>query len=150
MIAPFLMPPVIGLLILLLLSVDGFAGNEGQRKDVQDCPSSPNCVSSLSKDSRHFIDPLHFKDSPDEAFKCLKQIVKDEKRSVIITEEKEYRHTEFRTVLGFVDDVEFSLDRENRVIHMRSASRVGYWDLGVNRRRLEDMKSRFLKECSKL
>jgi uncharacterized protein (DUF1499 family) len=150
MIAPFLMPPVLGLLLLLLLSVDGFAGNEGQRKDVQDCPSSPNCVSSLSKDYRHFIDPLHFKDSPDEAFERLKQIVKDEKRSTIIAEERDYVHAEFRTVLGFVDDVEFSLDRENRVVHMRSASKVGYWDLGVNRRRLEEIRSQFLKKCRKL
>jgi uncharacterized protein (DUF1499 family) len=149
MIPQFVLPPVAGLLILLLLSVDGFAGYERQRKDVQDCPSSPNCVSSLSKDSRHLIDPLHFKDSSDEAFECLKQIVKDEKRSTIITEERDYVHAEFRTLLGFVDDVEFSLDHENRVIHMRSASRVGYWDLGVNRRRLEEIRSKYLKKCSK-
>ena len=140
---------IVGLLILLFLSVDGFTGNEGQRKNLKDCPSSPNCVSSLSKDSPHLIDPLQFKDSPDEAFECLKQIVKDEKRSTIITEEGHYLHAEFRTLLGFVDDVEFCLDRENRVIHMRSASRVGYWDLGVNRGRLEGIRSKYLKKCSK-
>jgi uncharacterized protein (DUF1499 family) len=53
---------------------------------------------------------------------------------------------ESRTLLGFVDDVQFSPDRENRVVHMRSASRVGYRDLGVNRRRLEKMRSQFLKK----
>jgi uncharacterized protein (DUF1499 family) len=148
MIPQFVLPPVVGLLILLFLSVDGFTGNEGQRKNVQDCPSSPNCVSSLSKDSRHIIDPLQFKDSPDEVFECLKQIVKGKKRSTIITEEGHYLDAEFRTLLGFVDDVEFSLDPENRVIHMRSASRVGYWDLGVNKRRLEGIKSKYSTICS--
>jgi uncharacterized protein (DUF1499 family) len=150
MIAPFVMPVIVGLLILLTLSVDGFAGNEGPRKYIRDCPSSPNCVSSLSKDPHHVIDPLYCTSFPDEAFGCLKQIVKDDKRSKIIAEEGDYVHAEFRTLLGFVDDVEFSLDRENRVIHMRSASRVGYWDLGMNRRRLEEIRSEFLKKCRKL
>jgi uncharacterized protein (DUF1499 family) len=150
MIALFLAHAVLGLLILLTLSVDGFTGNEVQRKIVQDCPSAPNCVSSLSKDSLHAIDPLHIKLSPDEAFECLKRIVKNEKRSTIITEEEDYVHAEFRTLLGFVDDVEFSLDRGNRVVHMRSASRVGYWDLGVNRRRIEEIRSQFLKKSSEL
>jgi uncharacterized protein (DUF1499 family) len=50
---------------------------------------------------------------------------------------------EFRTSLGFVDDVEFYVDGSQKVIHLRSASRVGYWDLGVNRKRMESIRTEF-------
>ena len=46
----------------------------------------------------------------------------------------------------FVDDLECRLDAENRVIHVRSASRVGYSDLGVNRKRVERLRARFGQE----
>ena len=50
----------------------------------------------------------------------------------------------FTTRLGFVDDVQFLLDERARVIHVRSASRVGYWDLGVNRKRMEAIRREYL------
>jgi len=65
------------------------------------------------------------------------------KRSRIITASPDYLHAEFRTFLGFVDDVEFYIDGEQHLIHMRSASRLGYWDFGVNRRRLEAIRVEF-------
>ena len=68
-------------------------------------------------------------------------------RVTILEAGQENISAEFRSLLGFVDDVEFQLDRENRAIHMRSAARVGYWDFGVNRRRLEGIKKRFEQKC---
>jgi hypothetical protein len=65
------------------------------------------------------------------------------KRSCLITATSDYLHAEFRTFLGFVDDVELFIDQEHHLIHMRSASRIGYWDLGVNRRRLEAIRREF-------
>jgi uncharacterized protein (DUF1499 family) len=65
----------------------------------------------------------------------------------ILEADQENIRAEFRTLLGFVDDVEFRFDRENGAILMRSASRVGYWDFGVNRRRLEEIRKRFEREC---
>jgi uncharacterized protein (DUF1499 family) len=50
---------------------------------------------------------------------------------------------EFRSRLGFVDDVEFRIDEAAGRIHVRSASRKGYWDLGVNRRRVETIREAF-------
>jgi uncharacterized protein (DUF1499 family) len=61
----------------------------------------------------------------------------------VVRETPEYFHLEFGTVLGFVDDVEFFADESQKVIHLRSASRVGYWDLGVNRRRIESIRAEF-------
>jgi uncharacterized protein (DUF1499 family) len=86
---------------------------------------------------------LAFAVSPDEAFHCLKEIIRQTPRGTIVTDGQGYIRAEFGTAPGFVDDVEFELDAGNRNILMRSASRVGYWDLGVNRKRLETLRAAF-------
>jgi uncharacterized protein (DUF1499 family) len=73
----------------------------------------------------------------------LKKVVRGMKRTTVVRETQDYIHVEFRTFLGFVDDAEFFLDGSQKVIHPRSASRVGYWDLGVNRRRMESIREEF-------
>ena len=101
------------------------------------CPSSPNCVSTQAKGGYHAIPPIPFSGSRERVLEQLKAILQKMKRSRIISVSPDYLHAEFRTFLGFVDDVEFYIDQEQQLIHMRSASRMGYWDFGVNRRRLE-------------
>jgi uncharacterized protein (DUF1499 family) len=66
-------------------------------------------------------------------------------RSTLVREGPDYLHVEVRTFLGFVDDLEFYADESQKLIHLRSASRVGYWDLGVNRRRVETVRAEFGK-----
>ncbi len=62
----------------------------------------------------------------------------------IITQNKVYWHVEFTTRwLRFIDDVEFYFPESEALIYLRSASRSGYWDLGVNRKRVEEIRSRF-------
>jgi uncharacterized protein (DUF1499 family) len=73
----------------------------------------------------------------------LKKVVRGMKRTTVVRETQDYIHVEFRTFLGFVDDAEFYIDESQKVIHLRSASRVGYWDLGVNRRRMESIREEF-------
>lgn len=107
------------------------------------CPSSPNCVSSQSEDERHRIDPLRFTSTPGEAVERLKKIIQEMERTTLVRQSPNYLHVEFRTFLGFVDDVEFYEDESQKVIHLRSASRVGYWDLGVNRKRMESIQTEF-------
>ncbi|MDZ8224488.1 MULTISPECIES: DUF1499 domain-containing protein [unclassified Nostoc] len=98
------------------------------------CPNSPNCVSSQSTDATHKIAPLTFTSSPEEAISNLKQIIKSLPRTKIITENQDYLYAEFKSaLLGFVDDVEFYLERNANVIQVRSASRLGQSNLGVNR-----------------
>jgi len=83
---------------------------------------------------------------PDEALARLKQVLQEEPRTTIVTEEGGYLHAEVRSFLfRFVDDVEFTLDADNRVIHVRSASRTGYSDFGVNRRRVERLRTFFVE-----
>jgi len=106
------------------------------------CPSAPRCVSSQETDERHHIAPLAFSGDADAAFARLKQILARRKDTRIIGESSGYLRVEMRTNL-FVDDGEFLLDRSGGIIHVRSSSRVGYWDMGKNRRRMEDIRSEF-------
>jgi uncharacterized protein (DUF1499 family) len=110
------------------------------------CPNSPNCVSSQSSDATHQIAPLSFTSNPEGAIATLKGIIESLPRTKIITESKDYLYAEFKSALmGFVDDVEFYLDRKANVIHVRSASRLGQSDLGVNRQRIETIRAQFNK-----
>jgi len=136
--------PILAALSGRLLSLSGdrpsFLGvKSGQ---LAPCPDSPNCVSSQSLDSAHQITPLQFDTDPEIAFSTLKTVLAELPRNEVVTSDPDYLYAEFTsTWLGFVDDVEFYLDREAGVIHLRSASRLGESDLGVNRQRIEMIRS---------
>ncbi|MGF1538338.1 MAG: DUF1499 domain-containing protein [Elainellaceae cyanobacterium] len=109
------------------------------------CPNSPNCVSSQSpqSDSEHYIEPIPCGDVA-TAMTRLKSIVSQMERTTIVTESENYLYAEFKSALmGFVDDVEFYLDQAANVLHVRSASRLGQSDLGVNRKRVEAIRAQF-------
>ncbi len=106
------------------------------------CPGSPNCVSSAATDPRHAIAPFLLDRSPGAAKEELRQAAAQLPRAKLITEKDDYLHFEFRSlVFRFVDDLEFHLDEATKTIHVRSASRVGHSDLGVNRRRVEAIRA---------
>lgn len=108
------------------------------------CPSSPNCVSSQAPDEQHRITPLPYTGSANEAMSRLKAIVRALPRTAIMTDNGSYVHVEFTSaIFRFVDDVEFLTDDTSKVIHIRSASRVGQSDMGVNRRRIEQIRTRW-------
>lgn len=108
------------------------------------CPDSPNCVSSQSDDPRHAIAPLRYEGTADKARECLIKAVLGMKRSHIVISEELYLHAEFTSAFfRFVDDVELLLDDGKKLIDVRSASRVGNSDFGVNRKRVEEIRSRF-------
>ncbi len=126
-----------------------FAGKQPNYLGVREgklaaCPKSPNCVSSQSTDAVHAIAPLSYTSTPDKAIANLKRIIQSLPRTKIITESQDYLYAQFKSaLLGFVDDVEFYLDRQANVIQVRSASRLGQSDLGVNRQRIETIRSQF-------
>jgi len=108
------------------------------------CPSSPNCVSSQAEDEGHRVAPLNYAGSTGEAMAKLKEIMRSLPRTEVITESETYLHVEFTSALfRFVDDVEFFVDTASKVIHVRSASRLGYSDLGVNLKRIELIRTRW-------
>ena len=133
-----------------LLGLLGCAGDRPTNLGIRDgalapCPGSPNCVSSQATDEGHRISPLVIHGDPDVAFARLTQLIGSRNGATIIYESSGYLRVELRTAL-FVDDAEFLLDREQRVVHVRSASRIGYSDLGKNRRRMEDIRTLFLRK----
>ena len=108
------------------------------------CPASPNCVCSQSADQDHFIEPIHFTGDASQAWKRLKSALDLEHRFTVVEDTGNYLHAEARSLLfRFVDDIEFVLNPDAGVIRVRSASRVGYSDFGVNRRRVERIRKAF-------
>ena len=107
------------------------------------CPSSPNCVASEEAGSK-FIEPFPFTGEGLDEFNILKRILEDRKDTTIVRVGDAEIQVEFKTALGFVDDGSFVLDRQKQLIQVRSASRTGYWDLGKNRRRLEEIRRAYL------
>lgn len=106
------------------------------------CPSSPNCISSLATDS-HFIEPLRFTGDAASAFVRLRSILANRSDTRIVAVTDSTIQVEFRTFLGFVDDGLLVLDAPAGLIHIRSAARVGYWDMGKNRSRMEEIRLHF-------
>ena len=108
------------------------------------CPDSPNCVCSQYPDQSHKIEPLTYKGSPEEARTRLLGVIQSMKRAKVVTAGVRYLHIEFTSaVFRFVDDAEFFIDDAQKLIHMRSAARLGYYDFGVNRKRLETIRQIF-------
>lgn len=117
----------------------------GKGRELSPCPKSPNCVSSLSEDESHYVKPLAYEGAVEKAKKKLIGVISSMKRSEIVAAEDNYLHATFVSFLfRFVDDVEFYFDNDRRIIHVRSASRTGYSDLGINRKRVEEIRKRFM------
>ena len=109
---------------------------------LRPCPDSPNCVSSTGTDTEHSIEPLPYVVPTAQMQEQLLAVLKTIPRATIITAQPDYVHVELRTqLMGFVDDAEFYFDETHGVLHMRSGSRLGYSDMGVNRRNLEQIRS---------
>ena len=116
----------------------------GDAKQLAQCPDTPNCVCSQAERDSQRIPPIAYSGSAAQAIDVLKQIIGEMPRSKLVVEDAGYLHFEFRSFLfRFVDDVELLIDEENSIVHLRSASRVGYSDFGVNRRRMEEIRQRF-------
>lgn len=110
---------------------------------LTDCPSKPNCISSQAEDEKHVLTPFRYQGEKKAAFERLKKIIRSVERMTIVAETDNYVHIECKSkIMGFVDDLEFFFPKE-KIIHIRSASRIGYSDLGVNRKRVEYLRELF-------
>jgi len=105
------------------------------------CPASPNCVSSLAPDAEHAVAPLTFTGDAHATLRQLRALVESMPRAHVVAATDLSIHAQFTSrLLRFVDDVDMVVDPASRTIHVRSASRVGYSDWGVNRARIEDIR----------
>ncbi len=103
---------------------------------LQPCPETPNCVVSQHTDESHRIAPLQAN------IEVVKKLLITMDRVKIIKATDSYLYAEFISkIIRFVDDVEFYFDSEEKVLHVRSASRLGKSDFGVNRARIEQIRT---------
>ncbi|MBN1105083.1 MAG: DUF1499 domain-containing protein [Deltaproteobacteria bacterium] len=139
-------------LFFFFLSAFGCAANAQGRGDavpaeLSPCPDSPNCVSTESRDPGHAMPPLPYVGTRQESHKRLLRVLRGMKRSSLLVVTPTYLRAEFRSALfRFVDGVEFLFDDQGGRIHFRSASRTGYYDFGVNRRRMQEISRMYGEE----
>lgn len=103
---------------------------------LTDCPGTPNCVSTQAdpSDTVHYVEPVPYEGSLENLVDRLVAWIENEERAEIVRTEENYIRAVFSSrVFGFRDDVEILVDQH--VVHVRSASRVGRGDMGVNRDR---------------
>jgi uncharacterized protein (DUF1499 family) len=126
-----------------LLSIPGMRPrnlgvNEGR---LAACPSSPNCVSSDAGDEAHRVAPFRIAAPAVRVWEAVREAVAALPRTTVVVDTGEYLHAECSSaLLGFVDDLELHLRPLEGIIALRSASRVGYSDLGVNATRVENLR----------
>ena len=112
-----------------------------QNGELTPCPDSPNCVVSQEADGEHFISPISYKGDRDTAKETLLKVLSVVPNTEVVQQTDDYiRAQSTSRLMGFVDDVEFYFPKDKPEIEMRSASRLGESDLGVNRRRLEQIR----------
>lgn len=108
------------------------------------CGNKPNCVCSIDNRPNHMISPLDWSGSEPMGIEKIETLVNSYPRTKVISKSGNYLHAEFRTLIfGYVDDVEFLVDVNAKKIHIRSASRLGYSDLGANLSRVEILRTLF-------
>lgn len=111
---------------------------EGQ---LRPCPDSPNCVSTeYPNDQAHYSEPVKMPIDADSQ-SLVKEVVKQMGGTLVDSGENYLAFTFTSRVFRFVDNFEIRLDPENSLVHIRSASRMGYSDFGVNRKRVERFKA---------
>lgn len=129
--------------VIAIMSILSNSTNAAVLKKLPLCPDSPNCVSSQApeNDKEHYIEPFKIIVPLDEAWTALKNSLSKLPRTLISKEaDAELEAQVTSLVFRFVDDVHIVLDKEAKLIHIRSASRSGYSDLGVNRKRVENLR----------
>ena len=105
-------------------------------------PNNVNSQIDRNADAEHYIEPLRYAGDARQAWSGLRKVVDGMQRVKVVRSEPNYLYAEFSTrLMGYVDDTEFYLDEKAGVIHVRSASRLGRSDFGVNRRRIESIRT---------
>lgn len=138
---------VLGMLAAVLLGGSsggwGQAGTASGGQELAPCPDSPNCVSSLAEVEAQRVAPIAYRGDRGRARARLVAVLGGMERVAITHDAGDTLRAEFRSAMfGFVDDVAFRFAPAGQ-IQVRSASRAGYYDFGVNRRRVETIRARF-------
>jgi len=138
---------VVAILVLIVLgqmSKSGEASGLFEAK-LTKCPDKPNCIcTEFVADASHYIEPIGFSQSDAaEALSRLKSSIREMRGSIQAETVNYLAFTFTSSIFRFVDDLEIRIDKDLKIIHMRSASRVGHSDRGINKKRIEQLKKLF-------
>lgn len=134
------------LIIFLIIFAMTTNASAPTKKKLPPCQDTPNCVSSQTTSKKHYILPFKISGDPKLAWEGLRSAIIKHDRMIITHETESSLHAEATSlVLQFVDDIDAFLDEEAGLIHIRSASRVGHSDFGVNRKRVETIRTQLRK-----
>lgn len=130
------------MLLLTVLACAGAPPSTYAGGPLRECPPTPNCVrSEPGTDPDHAVAPFPLGE-PATARQRLVALVEGLPRVEVLVVREDYVHATFTSrTWRFVDDVELRVDPEAGLVHVRSASRVGRGDLGVNRARVEALRA---------
>ena len=144
----FIILTVLILAVAIMFFFRGKASQNGQAAGLTNgqltkCSNKPNCAcSEYADDDIHFVEPLSFDSgSADKAWDNTIKAISATGGKIVENNGSYAAATYTSSVFKFVDDVELRLDRDNNLIHIRSASREGYSDLGVNAKRVESIRA---------
>jgi uncharacterized protein (DUF1499 family) len=135
---------------IILFVILGVISRSGQASGLVEgklakCPDKPNCACSEQKDDvKHYIDPIAIPQNITfDTLPILKNIILDMDGTIQAESENYVAATFSSSIFGFVDDLEIRIDPVQKVIHIRSAARVGYSDMGVNKKRTESLRKQY-------
>tara|TARA_R110001606_G_scaffold39504_1_gene108879 strand:+ start:757 stop:1212 length:456 start_codon:yes stop_codon:yes gene_type:complete len=120
---------------------EGLGVTEGE---LLSCPPSPNCVSTQAstEDVDHYIEPIVYTGDRMKTQLLIESFILNKGNAHLVSSTLGYVHFEVKSpLIGYIDDVEFYLPAADSVVHIRSASRIGYSDFGVNRERVRQIQS---------
>lgn len=140
-------------IIIILVTVSMVVSNNRTPKNLgvhdgklAEVPTSPNGISTQTSIVDKKIEPLLYKGTLEESKKNIENIIEGFEGAKIITNEKNYIHVVFSTkLMKYKDDAEFYFNKNKKIIEFRSASRIGKSDLGMNRKRYEEIKGLYQK-----
>lgn len=126
---------------------DNLGVHDGRLSPAKRTPNNVHSQVDRNADAEHYIEPLRYSGDAGKAWERLRGVVSGMQRARVVKSEPDYLYVEFSTrLMGYVDDTEFHLDRQAGVIHVRSASRLGRSDFGVNRERIESIRAKLAQE----
>ena len=138
--------------VIAMLFILSYSSEKGSRPDnpmqllQEPCPGTPNCISTMyPEDSDHFLPPLPFKENLEKSKEFIIKIIENNSGAEIIENNDTMIYAQFTIpIFRFIDDTVFLFGKERKIIHFHSSSRIGTWDLGVNRRRMKKISQHYL------
>jgi len=122
---------------------DNLGVHDGRLAPPKRTPNNVNSQVDRNADAEHYIEPLRYAGDAGQAWAALRRIVDGMQRARVVKAEPDYLYVEFSSkLMGFVDDTEVYLDKKAGEIEVRSASRLGRRDFGINRERIEYIRAR--------